>query len=62
MQKLARITPSAPAARRQLVIGFEQPQLWTMQATERRKIIVNLANLLMQAAGDAQEENSDDER
>lgn len=62
LHKLVGIAPSQPAAPRQLVIAFERPQLWTMHATERRKIVVSLANLLMQAAGDAEEENSDDER
>jgi acyl-CoA reductase-like NAD-dependent aldehyde dehydrogenase len=58
--------PSHPMAPRQLVIAFEQPQLWRMPVTERRKIVVSLANLLMEAAGDAaeteEEENGDDER
>jgi hypothetical protein len=52
-----------PATPRQLVIAFESPQLWAMRAPERRRIVVCLANLLMQAVGGAiAEENSDDER
>jgi hypothetical protein len=52
-----------PAVPRQLVIAFESPQLWTMPAPERRRIVARLASLLMQAAGGGvDEENSDDER
>ena len=47
---------------RQFVIAFESPQLWTMDVPERRRIVVCLANLLMQAAGGATEEDSDDKR
>jgi hypothetical protein len=36
-------------------MAFEAPQLWTMEVTERRKIVVCLAILLMQAAGEAAE-------
>lgn len=62
LRKLAGITPPQPTAPRQLVIVFERPQLWMMPATERQKIVVSLAKVLMQAAGDAEEENCDDER
>ena len=47
----------------QLVIAFEAPQLWMMQPLERQKIVSSLANLLLQAAGDALlEEDGDDGR
>lgn len=66
VHKPAEATPPRPTAPRQLMIAFEQPQLWLMHVTERRKIVVSLANLLTQAAGDAAEaeveENGDDER
>jgi hypothetical protein len=55
-------TPSRPPPPRQLAIAFE-PRGRTMHAIERRRIVACLANLLMQAAGDAtEEESSDDER
>ena len=66
LHKPAGTMPARPTAPRQLAIAFEQPQLWLMPVTERRKIVVSLANLLMEAAGDAaeteEEENGDDER
>lgn len=62
LRKSAVAMPSRPAHPRQLTIAFESPQLWRMHAPERRRIIVCLANLLMQAAGGAIEENSDDKR
>jgi hypothetical protein len=55
-------TPPRSAAPRQLMIAFEPPQLWMMHATERRRIVLCLANLLIQAAGGATEEDRDDER
>lgn len=62
LRKSAVAMPPRPARPRQLVIGFESPQLWRMDAPERRRIVVCLANLLMQAAGSAIEENGDDGR
>lgn len=48
---------------RQLAMAFEGPQLWTMEVTERLKIVACLANVLMQAAGEVTEEEiGDDER
>ena len=44
----AKRRPDVP---RQLVIAFEAPQLWMMQPPERQRIVLSLANLLMQAAG-----------
>jgi hypothetical protein len=55
--------PSRRAPPRQLAMAFEGPQLWRLEVTERRKIVACLAKLLMQAAGEAaEEESSDDER
>lgn len=62
LRKFAVATPSRPTRPRQLMIAFEPPQLWKMHIPERRRIVVCLANLLMQAAGGAIEEGSDDER
>ena len=66
LHKPAGIMPSCPLAPRQLVIAFDHPQLWLVPVTEGRKIVLSLANLLMQAGGDAaeveEEENGDDER
>jgi hypothetical protein len=54
--------PRLPAPR-QLAMAFEGPQLWMLGVTEQRKIVVCLANVLLQAAGEvAEEESSDDER
>jgi hypothetical protein len=56
----AKRRPDVP---RQLVIAFEAPQLWMMQPQERQKIVSNLANVLLQAAGDdLPEEDGDDRR
>jgi hypothetical protein len=50
-------------APRQLAMVFEGPQLWMLEVTEQQKIVVCLANVLLQAAGEAvEEESSDDER
>ena len=62
LRKSAVAMPSRPARPRQLTIAFESPQLWRMDAPERRRIVVCLANLLTQAVGVAIEESSDDER
>ena len=66
LQKPVGTTSARPMAPRQLVIAFEQPQLWLMPVTDRQRIVVSLASLLMQAAGDVaeteEEENGDDER
>ncbi len=59
----ARTRPPRPTAPRQFAMAFEAPQLWMMEVAERRKIVVCLANVLLQAAGEAaEEESSDDER
>jgi hypothetical protein len=56
----AKPRPDVP---RQLVIAFEAPQLWMMQPQERQKIVLSLADVLIQAAGDnLLEEDSDDRR
>ena len=55
-------TPARSLAPRQLRIVFDSPPLGKMSAIERAKAIACLANLLMQAAGAATEERSDDER
>jgi hypothetical protein len=48
---------------RQLALAFGRPQLRTMQAQERQRVIARLAALLMEAAGVAPaEEDSDDRR
>jgi hypothetical protein len=63
LRKPVAALPPRTANPRQLVIAFEAPQLWAMQAPERRKIVERLAILLMQAAGGVtEEENGDDER
>jgi hypothetical protein len=62
LRKPVVTTPSRPATPRQLVIAFDSPQLWMMNVPERRRIVVCLANILMQEAGGAPEEDSDDER
>lgn len=62
LRKPAVAKPLRPAPPRQLMIAFESPQLWRMNTPERRRIVACLANLLMQAAGSATEESSDDKR
>ena len=50
-------------APRQLALAFGTPQLWTMQAQERQRMIARLAAVLMEAVGVAPaEEDSDDRR
>ena len=56
----AKPRPGVPC---QLVIAFEAPQLWVMLPSERQRVVLSLANLLMQAAGDdSLEEDGDDGR
>jgi hypothetical protein len=63
LRKPTVTTPARPRAPRQLAIAFESPQLWAMHAPERRRIVLCLATLLIQAAaGVTEEESGDDER
>ncbi len=55
-------TPARSLAPRQLRIVFDSPLLRKMNAVERAKAIGCLTNLLMQAAGAATGERSDDQR
>jgi hypothetical protein len=56
----AKPRPDVPC---QLAIAFEAPLLWMMQPSERQRIVLSLASLLMQAAGDDPlEEGGDDRR
>ena len=55
-------TPARSLAPHQLRIVFDSSLLGKMSAVERTKAIACLANLLMQAAGAATGERSDDER
>jgi hypothetical protein len=58
VRRSEKLRPTRP---RQVMIAFESPQLWRMNTPERRRILA-CANLLMQAAGGAIEENNDDKR
>jgi hypothetical protein len=61
--KPVTVTAPKPPPPRQLALAFGRPQLWTMQAQERQRVIARLAALLMEAAGVAPaEEDSDDRR
>ena len=51
-----------PAASRQLSMLFDSGRLRGMSLTERRMVLVRMARLLLEAAGIAMEERSDDER
>ncbi len=55
-------TPAQSLTPRQLRIVFDSPLLRKMNAAERAKAIACLTNLLMQAAGAATGERSNDER
>jgi hypothetical protein len=59
-------TPSMPARRatanRQLSIAFDSARLRAISPTERATAVVQLALLLMEAAGVAAEERHDGER
>ena len=59
--KPVTITAPKPPPR-QLALAFGRPQLWTMQAQERQRVVARLAALLMQAAGVAPAEEDSDER
>ncbi len=59
---LAR-TARRPTVPRQLALAFGTPQLWTMQAQDRQRVIARLAAVLVEAAGVVPaEEDSDDRR
>jgi hypothetical protein len=53
--------PSPPTAPHQLNITFDSVPLRAMSPSERAKVLVNLASLLMQAAGAVTGEHDDDE-
>ena len=52
----------APTAPRQLSMPFDSGTLRGMSLAERRAVLVRMACLLLEAAGVATEERSDDER
>ncbi|MER2509377.1 MAG: hypothetical protein ABTQ27_11540 [Amaricoccus sp.] len=60
---MKRLPPARPpAAPRQLSIPFESGRLRTMSLAERSTVLARMARLLLEAAGAATEERSDDER
>lgn len=61
MKRVDKPLGAMPVAPLQLLIAFEQPQLWLMHVTGRWKIVVSLANRSMQAPGDAAEQENSDE-
>jgi hypothetical protein len=52
---------SSPTVPQQLSIAFESLRLQGMSPSERAKVLVHLASLLIQAAGAAPEGRDDDE-
>lgn len=60
-RKIQREQSPAPAAPHQMSIAFESHRLRGLPAVERMKILMDLAHLLMLAAGVTVEED-DDER
>ena len=62
LHKPVTVAARKPTAPRQLALAFGAPQLWPMQAQERRKAIARLAAILMQAADVAPAEEDGDDR
>ena len=60
-RKIQREQPPPPAEPHQMSIAFESNRLRGLPAAERMKVLMDLAYLLMLAAGVASEED-DDER
>ncbi len=54
--------PRTPQAQRQLCIAFESPVLQDLDPSERNKVVMQLALLLLQAAGVPAAGGDDDER
>ena len=61
-QKPVPTTPAPSVIPRQYRIAFDSIRIQRMNASERAKAVVCLANLLMQAASVARGERDDDER
>jgi hypothetical protein len=61
LRKIQRKQPSPPVEPRQMSIVFESRGLRGLSTAERTKVLMDLAHLLMLAAGVVVEEN-DDER
>jgi hypothetical protein len=55
-------TPVPPAGTRQLNLSFDAGRTAALDAAERHKAVLALAQILMQAAGLATEDLADDER
>ena len=58
---LTTSAPPQPQAQRQLSMTFESPVLQDLQPSERANVVVQLAILLLQAAGLQTAESNDDE-
>ena len=54
--------PRTPQAQRQLSLAFESPALQDLDPSERNKVVVQLALLLLQAAGVPAAGSDHDER
>lgn len=61
-QLLTTSAPRIPQAQRQLSIAFESPALQDLDPSERYKVVMQLALLLLQAAGVPAAGSDHDER